>query len=86
MRETDSSDSHCAVAHGYCCRQAGAELAEAVPIRKDEDLFGVLMFLFYFYTGVYGGDHDKPKVAYCAIISEWNAAGSLILCVYMGIQ
>lgn len=44
----------------------------------------MLMFLFYFYTGVYGGDHDKPRVAYCAIISEWNATESLILYVYIG--
>lgn len=40
------------------------------------------MLLFYFYTGVYGGDHDEPVAAYCAIISEWNA--TLILCVYIG--
>lgn len=40
------------------------------------------MLLFYFYTGVYGGDHDKPTVAYCAIISEWNATETLILYVY----
>lgn len=53
--------------------QALSELAVAVPVKNDEDLFGVLMFLFYFYTGVYGGDHEKPGVAYCAIISEWNA-------------
>lgn len=42
------------------------------------------MLLFYFYTGVYGGDHDEPTAAYCAIISEWNATETLILCVYIG--
>lgn len=47
-------------------------------------MFGVLLLLFYFYTGVYGGDHDEPTAAYCAIISEWNATETLILCVYMG--
>lgn len=52
--------------------------------KKDDDLFGVLMLLFYFYTGVYGGDHDEPTAAYCAIISEWNATETLILCVYIG--
>lgn len=52
--------------------------------QKDEDLFGVLMLLFYFYTGVYGGDHDEPTVAYCAIISEWNATE--ILNVYNDIM
>ena len=36
------------------CSQAPAEPAMAVPVRKDEDLFGVLMFLFYFYTGLIG--------------------------------
>lgn len=59
----------------------------AVPVKKinkDEDLFGVLMLLFYFYTGVYGGDHDEPTAAYCAIISEWNATETLTLCVYIG--
>lgn len=72
------------MAHGLCL-QTQAGLATAVPVKKkkDEDLFGVLM-LFYFYTGVYGGDHDKPTVAYCAIISEWNATETLILCVYIG--
>lgn len=42
------------------------------------------MLSFYFYTGVYGGDHDEPTVAYCAIISEWNATETLILYVYIG--
>lgn len=58
----------------------------AVPVRKDKDLFGVLMFVFYFYTGARGGDHAKPEVAYCAIISEWNATQRLILCVYIVID
>lgn len=76
------------MAHGSRL-QTQAGLAMAVPVKKkkkktDEDLLGVLMLLFYFYTGVYGGDHDKPTVAYCAIISEWNATESLILYVYIG--
>lgn len=61
------------VGHGSACQKKKKK-------KKDEDLFGV----FYFYTGVYGGDHDKPTVAYCAIISEWNATETLILCVYIG--
>lgn len=78
------------VAHSLCL-QTQAGLATAVPVQKkqtkktNKDLFGVLM-LFYFYTGVYGGDHDKPTVAYCAIISEWNATETLILCVYIGLD
>lgn len=52
--------------------------------KKDRDLFGVLMLLIYFYTGVYGGDHDEPTAAYCAINSKWNATETLILCVYIG--
>lgn len=52
--------------------------------KKAEDMSGVLMLLFYFYKGVYGGDHDEPAVAHCAIISEWNATEILILYVYIG--
>lgn len=62
-------------------------MATAVPVNKNKQkkkTFGVLMLSFYFYTGVYVGDHDKPTVAYCAIISEWNATETLILCVYIG--
>ena len=78
------------MAHSSCLQtQAGS--ATAVPVKKkttkkqkDEDMFGVLMLLFYFYTGVYGVDHDEPTVAYCAIISEWNATETLILYVYIG--
>lgn len=44
----------------------------------------VCLMLFYFYTGVYGDDHDEPAVAYCAIISEWNATETSVLCVYIG--
>lgn len=69
--------------------QTQAGLATAVPVskkknkhkKKHEDMFGVLMLLFYFYTGVYGGDHDEPTAAHCAIISEWNATETLILCM-----
>lgn len=77
------------LAHSLCL-QTQAGLAMAVPVQKknekkikDEDLFGVLMSLFYFYTGVYGGDRVEPTVAICAIISEWNATETLILRVYI---
>lgn len=75
------------LAHSLCL-QTQAGLAMAVPVQKkikikDEDLFGVLMSLFYFYTGVYGGDRVEPTAAICAIISEWNATETLILRVYI---
>lgn len=44
-----------------------------LPVRKDEDLFGVLVLSFYFYTKVYWDDHDELAKALGAIISEWNA-------------
>lgn len=69
------------VGHGSACQKQEKKQEKKI---KDDDLFGVLMLLFYFYTGVYGGDHDEPTAAYCAIISEWNATETLILCVYIG--
>ena len=68
------------VGHGSACQKKTKKQTK----KKDEDMFGVLMLSFYFYTGVYGGDHDEPTVAYCAIISEWNATETLILYVYIG--
>lgn len=73
------------VGHGSACpkKQTKKKERKEKNEKNAEELFVVLMLLFYFYTGVYGGDHVEPTAAICAIISEWNATETLILRVYI---
>ena len=75
------------VAQSLCLpTQAGAGHGSACQKRKKNrwrHVWCVNVVVLFLYRGLWG-DHDEPTVAHCAIISEWNATETLILCVYMG--